>query len=72
MTIVFDVEKHHSLYGRDKVTVDTDHEPFEAFFRKTLSPAPSRLQRMLLRLQKYSLEVRYKKGQDMYIANAQR
>ena len=31
--------------------------------------APKRLQRMRLRLQKYPLEVRYKKGSEMYVAD---
>ena len=31
--------------------------------------APKLLQRMRLRLQKYPLEVRYKKGSEMYVAD---
>ena len=36
---------------------------------KPLSSAPKRLQRMLLRLQKYSLHVTYKKGEHTYLAD---
>jgi len=48
------------LYGR-KVLVESDHKPLEAIFKKRLLNAPKRLQRMLLRLQRYEFEVSYKK-----------
>ena len=47
----------------------SDHKPLEIIFRKPLLSAPQRLQRMLLRLQKYDLNVTYKKGTKMYIAD---
>ena len=37
--------------------------------KKPLNGAPKRLQRMLLQLQKYSLDVTYKKGKHMHVAN---
>ena len=53
------MEKLHTyLYGR-KVIVETDHKPLEAIFKKSLNSAPPRLQRMLLKLTKYDLDVRY-------------
>ena len=48
-------------YGRDVVQVETDHQPLETILRKPLHSAPSRLQRMLLRLQKFNLKVKYKR-----------
>ena len=36
---------------------------------KPLNAAPKRLQRMFLRLQKFSLYVNYKKGKHMYLAD---
>ena len=36
---------------------------------KPLDKAPKRLQQMLLRLQKYNLQVQYKKGTHMYLAD---
>ena len=47
------------VYGRDKVHVQSDHKPQEMIFKRPLVSAPKRLQQMLLRLQRYSLEVRY-------------
>ena len=58
------------MCGRDLIQVETDHRPLEAIFVKPLNSAPKRLQRMLLRLQKYSLRVYYKKGKDMFLADA--
>ena len=45
-------------YGRS-VIVETDHKPLELIFRKPLNEAPPRLQRMLLKLTKYDVVVRY-------------
>ena len=46
------------VYGREKVFVESDHKPLEVIFKKSLLSAPRRLQRMLLKLQKYNLDVR--------------
>ena len=45
------------------------HKPLEVVFRKPLVTAPKRLQRMLLRLQRYSLDVTYTRRSEMYIAD---
>ena len=45
--------------------VKTDHQPLETIFKKGLSSAPKQLQRMLLWLQRYNLEVKYQKGDKM-------
>ena len=57
------------IFGRYAVHVETDHKPLEEIFRKSLCDAPARLQRMLLRLQRYNLEIKYKKGSLMFIAD---
>jgi hypothetical protein len=41
------------VYARD-VTVETDHKPLISIVKKALTAAPKRLQRMLLRLQRYT------------------
>ena len=51
-------------------TVETDHTPLEYLFRKPLTAAPPRLQRMMFNLQKYDLTVEYKPGKDWYIADS--
>lgn len=70
LAIVFATKKFHQyVYGRS-VNVQSDHKPLEAIFRKPLSKAPARLQRMLLQLQKYDLNVQYTPGKDMLVADA--
>ena len=60
---------HQYLYGKRDITVHTDHQPLETIFKKPLSKAPRRLQRIMLKLQRYQFTVRYKKGKELYIAD---
>ena len=70
LAIISRMEKWHQyLYGRHVFTVHTDHEPLETFFKKLLFKAPRRLQRMVLKLQRYQFSVRYKKGKELYVAD---
>ncbi len=70
LAIVFGCEHFEAYtYGRDLVHIETDHQPLESIVRKPLHKAPSRLQRMLLRLQKFCLNVKYKKGKEMVLAD---
>ena len=70
LAIVFGCERFKQyLLGRDSIQVESDHKPLEVIFKKSLLSAPKRLQRMLLRLQKYNLQVKYKRGSVMYIAD---
>ena len=49
--------------------VETDHQPLVSILLRLLNSTPSRLQRMLLRLQKYNLHVMYKRGKDLFLAD---
>lgn len=70
LAIVFACERFdHYIYGKDHITVQSDHKPLEIIFKKSLLSAPKRLQRMLLRLQKYNLDVVYTRGKELYIAD---
>ena len=70
LAIVFACEKFDAyIYGRYCVRVQTDHKPLESIFWKELCTAPKRLQMMLLRLQKYSLDVTDLKGEKMLVAD---
>ena len=51
------------------VTVQSDHKPLEAIMTKPLSQAPPRIQRLLIRLQKYQPTVQYVPGKYMFIAD---
>ena len=67
--IVYGCERFdHYVYGR-KVTVETDHKPLEALAKKPIYTVPKRLQRTMLRLQKYDRNIIYKKGNTLYITD---
>ena len=57
------------LYGKTDIVVHSDHLPLESIFKKPLNKAPARLQRMMMRLQRYSFKVVYKKGTSLLIAD---
>ena len=70
LAVVFGMERFNQYtYGR-KVFVESDHKPLEIIHKKPLISAPKRLQRMFLRLQKYDLEINYKPGKEMFVADA--
>jgi len=69
LAIVFGLEKFEQYVHGRKVTVESEHKPLEAIMKKSLLSAPKRLQRMMLRLQKFDLHVVYKKGSQMFLAD---
>ena len=69
LAIVFGTNKFHQyIYGK-QVLVETDHKPLESLFKKPLSKAPQRIQRMMLRVQHYDLKVNYVPGNQLLIAD---
>lgn len=69
LATVFGVERFEQYVHGRPVKIETDHKPLERIFEKSLTSAPKRLQRMMLRLQKYNLTVVYTKGSEMYLAD---
>ena len=70
LAITFGCQKFAQYVSRrEKVNVKTDHKPLQSVFKKSLLSAPCRLQRMLLRLQRYNLEMVYKPGSQMLVAD---
>ena len=66
LVIVFGCSKFSQyITRRDKITVESDHKPLQSIFKKSLLAALG----MLLRLQRYNLEVKYKPGSQMYVAD---
>ena len=70
LAIVFVAERFEQyILGKEKVKVFSDHKPLETILSKSIHTSPKRLQRMRLRLQKYSLDVEFKPGPQMYISD---
>ena len=70
LAICFATSKFHQyVYGKPSVSVQTDRKPLESILKKPLCKAPPRLQRLMLRLQPYDLDVHYVPGKYMYLAD---
>ena len=70
LAIVFSCERFSQyLAGRERITIESDHKPLQSIFQKSILSAPCRLQRMMLRLQRFNIDVKYKPGAQMYVAD---
>ena len=69
LAVVFGCERFHTYLFGKRFLVQSDQKPLEMIHRKNLAAAPQRLQRMLLRLQPYDFELRYKPGKEMALAD---
>ena len=69
LSVMFALQKFDQyVYGRP-VTVENDHKPLEVIATKPLRNAPTRLQGMLLKAQRYNIKIIYKPGHLMYLAD---
>ena len=69
LAIVFGCERFHQyLYGKE-IEVESDDKPLEVIFAKPITKAAPRIQRLMLRLQHYHLNVKYVPGKEMFIAD---
>ena len=70
LAVVFACKRFHDLIYGKPTNIHTDHKPLQAIFNKSLADAPPRIARMMLGLQKYKLNVSWKPGKEMFIADA--
>ena len=57
------------VYGR-RTVVESDCKPIESIMKKPLCSAPPRLQRLLLQLQQYDIEVTHVRGKNIPLGDA--
>jgi ribonuclease HI len=70
LAVLHGLEKfHYYAYGRH-VIIETDHKPLEAIFKKHPSSGPPRIARMMLRIQKYNIKIKYVPGKEIPLADA--
>ena len=69
LAITFACERFHQYIYGQQVQVETDHKPLIPLFVKPLSDCPLRIQRLLIRVQRYDLKVSYTPGKYMYTAD---
>ena len=69
LTVVWSIEKFDQYtYGR-RVNMVSDHKPLESIMKKALASAPKRLQGMMMRLQKYDINLIYVPGKNLLLAD---
>ncbi|KAI5743540.1 hypothetical protein M8J77_019372 [Diaphorina citri] len=69
MAILVGCLKFHKYIFNTKVIVETDHKALESLFKKPLAQVPAHIQRMMLKIQAYDLEVKYVPGKYLYLAD---
>ncbi|XP_068240343.1 uncharacterized protein [Palaemon carinicauda] len=70
LACVFGAERFHTyIYGKPFV-IESDHKPLEMISKKNLTAAPTWLQRMFLRLQRYDYDIKYKPGREMTLPDS--
>lgn len=68
--IAYACERFHQFIYGAKVFAETDHKPLVNIFQKSLADCPLRIQRPLLKLQRYDLQVSYTPGKFLFTADA--
>ena len=70
LAIVFALERlNHYTSGRT-ITVQSDHQPLQSIWKKSIVSASPRLQRLLLRLAHYDLNIEFLRGKENMVADA--
>ena len=69
LAVVFACNKFHDYICGKRITVETDHQPLVSILNKPLHKAPLHLQRMMIVLQRYDINIVYKKGKELYVAD---
>ena len=70
LAIVFALERlNHHTFGRT-ITVQSDHQPLQSIWKKLIASTSPRLQRLLLRLAHYDIDIEFLCGKENVIADA--
>ena len=69
LAILFALQRFHTYVYARRVTIVSDHKPLLSIVSKCLTSAPRRLQRMLLKLQRYDFELVYAPGAKIVVAD---
>ena len=69
LAVVWSIEKFDQYtYGR-RVNMVSDHKPLESIMKKALASTPKRLQGMMMRLQKYDINLIYVPRKNLLLAD---
>ena len=70
LAIVFACERLNHYTAGYRVKVETDHEPLTTIWKKSIASTSTRVQRLLLRLLQYDIDIQYLPGKRNVIADA--
>jgi hypothetical protein len=70
LACVFGAERFHTYIFGKHFTIESDHKPLEIISKKPINAASARLQRMLLRLQRYDYNIVYRPGKEMTLPDS--
>ncbi len=69
LSITYACQTFYQFVSGQAISDETDHKPLIALFQKPLNDCPLRIQRMMIQLQRYTLNVTYTPGRLMYTAD---
>lgn len=61
---------HCYVYGLPTFTVETDHRPLVSIIKKSLNEMSPRIQRLIMKMQRYDFELIYTPGKHLVLADA--
>ena len=70
LAVVFALERLDHYTAGYRVKVETDHQPLTSIWKKPISSTSARIQRLLLRLLWYDIDIHYLPGKSNVIADA--
>jgi len=69
MVIVFAMEKFHEFVYGTRFLAETDHKPLVSLKNKVIGDMTPRLQRLMLRVRRYDVDLVYTPGKLLYFAD---
>ena len=70
LAIVFGCVRFKNYIWRRHTVIESDCKPIESIMKKPLCSAPPRLQRLLLQIQHYDLEIVHVRGKNLHLGDA--
>lgn len=69
--LAYGLERFHCyVYGLPTFTVETDHRPLVSIIKKNLNEMSPRIQRLIMKLQRYDFDLMYTPGKHLVLADA--
>lgn len=69
--LAYGLERFHNyVYGLTSFTAETDHRPLVAIIKKNLNEMSPRIQRLMMKMQRYDFELIYTPGKNLILADA--